>query len=103
MERYFDNKLSGMGFCGIGCHGMDVVEGFNDLALVYAVTMYLARWAARSRGAAAVDAADVERALAIVDHHHGRSPAMAMMNFRNRVKWLADRGEIAKLVAWYGR
>jgi lysine-N-methylase len=103
MERYFDVKLSGMGFCGIGCHGMQVVEGFQDLALLYPVTMYLARWMARGRGETTVAVADVERAVAVVDHHHGRSPAMAMGNFRNRVRWLAYRGEVGKLIGWYGR
>jgi lysine-N-methylase len=102
-ERYFDVKLSGMGFCGLACYGWDVVEGFANLALLYPVAMYVARWVARGRGADSVEVGHVERALAIVDPHHGRSGAMAMGNFRRRVGWLAERGELAKLVGWYGR
>jgi lysine-N-methylase len=102
-ERYFEMKLSGMGFCGLGCYGWDVVEGFLNLVMLYPVTMYIARWVALGREADSVDVSDVQRALGIVDPHHGRSPVMGMGNFRRRVKWLAERGEIGKLVAWYGR
>jgi lysine-N-methylase len=101
--RYFDVKLAGMGFCGLGCYGMDVIEGFENLALLYPVAMFIARWLARGRGAETVALGDVERAVTIVDHHHGRSPAMGMGNFRKRVRWLAERGELARLVARYGR
>ena len=102
-ERYFDVKLSGMGFCGLGCYGWDVVEGFVNLVLLYPVAMFVARWSARSRGADSVEVTDVERALAIVDPHHGRSPAMAMGNFRRRVRWLIEKEDLGKLVGWYGK
>jgi lysine-N-methylase len=103
LARYLDLKLSGMGFCGLGCYGMDVVEGFESLVLLHPIVMFIARWLARGRGAESVELADVERAVAIIDHHHGRSPAMGMGNFRRRVRWLAEKGEIARLVAWYGK
>jgi lysine-N-methylase len=101
--RYFDVKLSSMGFCGLGCHGLDVIEGFQNLALLHPVVMYIARWAARTRGADSVSVEDVHRALAIADHHHGRSPVMGMSNFRKRARWLAENDEVPRLVAWYAR
>ena len=103
LTRYFDVKLSSLGFCGLGCYGLDVVEGFQSLVLLYPVILYVARWTARTRGAQSMAVEDVERALAIVDHHHGRSPVMGMGNFRKRVRWLVENDEIAKLVAWYAR
>jgi lysine-N-methylase len=102
-ERYFDVRLSGMGFCGLGCYRWDVVEGFVSLVLLYPVTMYLARWVALGRGSDSVSVEDVRRAMGIVDPHHGRSPAMAMGNFRRRVRWLVEKEELGKLVAWYGK
>ena len=103
LVRYFDVKLSGMGFCGLGCFGMSVVEGFQNLILLHPVILYIARWLAHGRGETHLAPADVERALTIVDHHHARSPIMAWPNFRNRIRRLADQDEISKLIAWYGR
>ncbi|HEY7119641.1 MAG TPA: YkgJ family cysteine cluster protein [Tepidisphaeraceae bacterium] len=103
LERYFDVKLTGMGFCGLGCHGLNVVEGFQNLALLYPVAMYLGRWFARTRNIDAIAGSDVRNALSAIDHHHERSPLMAWGNFRNRVKWLAEKEEIGKLIGWYAR
>jgi lysine-N-methylase len=103
MERYYHVKLSGMAFCGAACYGLPVVEGFQSLALIYPLVMYFGRWIARSQGRTTMTLADAQKALGVADHHHGYSPAMAMANFRQRVRWLVKQDEIVKLVAWYSR
>jgi lysine-N-methylase len=100
--RYFDVKLSGMAFCGAAFYGLPVAEGFQSLMLMYPVIMYIARWLAAGEGRQRMDIGDVERAMTIADHHHGYSPAMGSRNFRRRVRWLVQHGELAKLAGWYG-
>jgi hypothetical protein len=41
---------------------------------------------------------DVARALSMVDYHYSYSPYLAW-----RVRLLAQRDDIARLCAWYGR
>lgn len=101
-QRYFQVKLSGMAFCGPACYGLNVVEGFQSLALIYPLVMYIARWIARGQNRTSVELADAEKALNIVDHHHGYSPAMGRPNFRQRVRWLIGHNEIPRLIEWYG-
>jgi lysine-N-methylase len=101
--RYFQVKLRGLDFCGPACHGLSVVEGFQNLALMYPVSLYVARWVARGQDRTALRLEDGQAALAIVDHNYGRSAMMGRSNFRQRVRWLAGHNEIIKLAAWYSR
>lgn len=102
-SRYFQVKLIGLDFCGPACHDLTVTEGFENLALMYPVGLYVARWIARGQGRSRLMLKDAEQALAIVDHNYGRSPIMGRSNFRQRVRWLATHGQIASLAAWYAR
>lgn len=101
--RYWQVKLQGMDFCGPACHGLSVIEGLQNLTLMYPVSLYVARWIARGQKRTTVNLKDAEAALAIVDHNYGRSAMMGRANFRQRVRWLADHDEIVKLAAWYSR
>lgn len=101
--RYFLVKLQGLHFCGAAYYDVPVVEGFQSLALVFPVVMWLARWLAVSAGRKSLSPDDVARALAIADHHHGYSPAFGLSTFRARVRQLAQLNEIPRLVAWYAR
>ena len=102
-QRYFNVKLTGMGFCGRACYDLPVVEGFYGLVLTYPVAMYITRWIARGQGRASMTLGDAQQALSMVDHHHGYSPLMGQSNFRQRVRWLAKQGELARLIGWYAR
>ena len=101
--RYWQVKLMGLDFCGPACHGLTVIEGLQNLTLMFPVSLYVARWIARGQNRTFVSLQDAEAALAIVDHNYGRSAMMGRPNFRQRVRWLADHDEIVKLAAWYGR
>lgn len=99
--RYFAVKLEGMAFCGPAFYGLPVIEGFMRLALIYPITMYIARWIACADGRFTVTGKDAQKALTIVDHHHGYSPAMGMRNFRKRAQWLIAHDEISRLAMHY--
>jgi hypothetical protein len=80
-----------------------VVEGFASLALAIAASCYVARWLARGAGRERWELADLERAIAVVDHHHGFSPALGLASFRARQRWLWSQREVTRLVLWYGQ
>jgi lysine-N-methylase len=103
LTRYLRVKVQGLHFCGRTHSGEPVVEGFQSLALVIPVVLWIARWLAVGDGRRALSTDDVARALAIADHHHGYSPAFGQPGFRTRVRLLAHTGDIPRLVAWYGK
>lgn len=100
--RYIRTKIRGMHFCGPAFYEMPLTEGFFALALVVPVTFYMARWLAAGEGRKELTMGNVERALAMADHHHGYSPALGGPSSRRRVKMLAQ-GDLPKLCVWYGR
>lgn len=99
--RYFRVKVQGLHFCGPAYYGIPLVEGFQSLVLIFAATMWIARWLAVSRNDTQLRPEDVSQALAISDHHHGYSPIFGSFGFRRRVRMLAQMGEIPKLIRWY--
>ena len=103
LTRYLRVKVQGLHFCGAAYYREPMIRGFQSLALVIPVVLWLARWLASSNGRDAVSTADVVQAITIADHHHGYSPALGMWTFRNRVRTLAQMGQIERLVRWYGR
>ncbi len=101
LSRYFRVKLQGIHFCGPAYYNVPLVEGFNSLALVYPVTLWLARWIAASNNRYELLHADIREALTIADHHHGYSPAFGTWGFRRRVKTLMNLEDIPKFIRWY--
>ena len=100
---YFRVKIAGLHFCGAAYYNVPLVEGFHSLALIYPVTLWIARWLAASDARQRLEVADISRALAVADHHHGYSPAFGQRTFRGRVRLLARLDDIARLIAWYSR
>jgi lysine-N-methylase len=103
LTRYFLVKLQGLHFCGRAYYGVPLIEGFRSLALIYPVTLWLARWRSASRSGDGLTVDDVADALALADHHHGYSPALGTRSARSRVRTLHTLGDLPRLVAWYGR
>lgn len=101
--RYFDVKLAGLHFCGAANFHLTAVEGFRSLALMYPVTLWLARWRAFERGADQVSLPDVSAALATADHNFAYSPALGTKSAQKRLKQLAGLGAIEQLINWYSR
>ena len=101
--RYFRVKIQGIHFCGAACYNLPLIEGFRNLALMFPVTLWLARWLALSEGRHTFQTDDIARAISIADHHHGYSPALGSNNSRLRVRVLSRFDDIGKLCGWYSR
>ena len=101
LTRYYRVKIESLQFCGTANYHFKFWEGLDALLLTYPATMWLAR-VLHSDGALTADEA-VSMALRIVDDNFAYNPLLGT----NRQKWavarLSDRGEIAKLIAWYGQ
>ncbi len=101
--RYFRVKIQGIHFCGAAYYNLPLIEGFRNLALMFPVTLWLARWLAAGDGRHTLQADDIARAISVADHHHGYSPALGSNNSRLRVRILSRFDDIGKLCGWYGR
>jgi lysine-N-methylase len=103
LTRFFRVKVQGLHFCGAAYYNVPLVEGFQSLALLFPVILWMARWHTLGEGRDAVTPGDVVRAVSMVDHHHGYSPILGGRAARQRVRILAQRGDIARLIAWHTR
>ena len=98
-RRYYRVKLGGLACCGPAYDGWPLSEGFFALALVFPLSITLARWRALADGREATTLADVRAALQLVDHHHGYDPNTTGSNHRRAVRQLQTSGDLAKLIA----
>lgn len=103
LTRYLRVKVQGLHFCGLPYYGVSFVEGFFSLVLVYPVVLWLARWLAASESRDCLIQADVARALAIADHHHGYSPVLGLRSSRRRVRLLTQNDDLERLCRWYAQ
>ena len=98
LTRYFQVKVQSLHFCGMAFFNRPLIEGFRNLALLYSVILWLARWLAVSAGRAELTDADVLRAVSLVDYHYSYSPYLSW-----RTRLLQQRNDIIRLCAWYAR
>jgi lysine-N-methylase len=98
LTRYFRVKIQSLHFCGRAFHDRPLIEGFRNLALLYPIILWLARWLAVSAGRAELADADVARAVSLVDYQYSYSPYLAW-----RTRLLHQRHDIARLCCWYAR
>lgn len=103
LARFFRVKVQSLHFCGAAYYNIPLIEGFQSLALLHPVILWLARWHAIGSGRNAITSGDIARAISMADHHHGYSPILGSKAARQRVRLLAQRGDIARLVAWHSR
>ena len=101
--RYLRVKVQGLHFCGPANFDVSFVEGLHGLVLMAPLTLWVARWWARSHRRTTIELADVERALAVVDHHYGYNAALGQRHARNRIRHLAESGDLSRLCVWYAR
>jgi lysine-N-methylase len=98
LTRYFRVKVQSLHFCGRAFFDRPLIEGFRNLALLYPVIIWLARWLAVSAGRAELADADVLRAVSLADYHYSYSPYLSW-----RTRLLQQRDDIVRLCAWYAR
>jgi lysine-N-methylase len=98
LERYSRVKVESLQFCGRAHLGLPFWEGLESLALTVPLVLWL------SRGLAAGSRVEaVTRAVSLVDDHFGYNRVLRTRRHRAAVRLLAQRGELAKLIAWYSR
>ena len=97
LTRFFRVKIQSLHFCGRAFYGFPLIEGFQNLALLYPVIIWLARWRAAAEQRSSLTDEDIQRAISLADHHHGYSPILATAWSRRRVRLLAQRDGISRL------
>jgi lysine-N-methylase len=97
LTRFFRVKIQSLHFCGRAFYGLPLIEGFQHLALLFPVILWLARWRASAEARSSLSDADIQRAITLVDHHHGYSPILATAWSRQRVRLLSQRDDISRL------
>lgn len=98
LERYYLVKLSSLQFCGPPNFNLPFWEGVASLVFTFTAILWLAR---AFFGMPPVPA--VEQAIALVDDHFGGNPVLGFRHNRFFLRTLAQRGDLDRLVAWYGR
>lgn len=100
LTRYYRVKLESMQFCGAANFDLPFWDGLESLAITFPVISWLARVLAaggRSRAEA------VKLAVRIVDDNFGFNKLLGLGRQKYALRILSNRGELQKLVAWYGR
>jgi lysine-N-methylase len=100
LARWHRVKVESLQFCGAPNFGLAVWEGLESLALTFPAAMWLARVLAA--GGKPVDAA-VAQAVRMVDDNFGFNPLLGSARQKFALRLLASRGDLPRLVAWYGR
>ena len=98
LTRYLRVKVQSVQFCGRPFYQRPLFEGFQNLALLYPVIIWLARWLAASAGRAELSEADVLTAVSMADHQYGFVPYLSW-----RTRLLQQRNDIVRLCMWYAR
>lgn len=98
LERYYAVKISSLQFCGPTNFGLSFWDGLDSLALTLPMILWITRTLADLPPQQAVI-----RAVGMVDNNFGFNRLLGTRRQRLGLKILAHRGELEKLIAWYGR
>ena len=98
LTRWHRVKVESLQFCGAPNFKLGVWEGLESLALTFPVAMWLARVLA-----ACGHADPVTQAVRMVDDNFGFNPLLGSVRQKFALRLLANRGDLSKLVAWYGQ
>jgi hypothetical protein len=85
-------------FCGRANHGLSLLDGFESLAMTLPILLWIRRLAPPSESHQTLI-----RALSIVDDHFGYNKMLGSPVYRLMHRILGGRGEIDRLIRWYGR
>jgi len=101
LARYFRVKIASLQFCGPTNFHRGFWDGLESLLLTFPAICWLARVMA-TNGIHPKDEA-LALAVRIVDDNFGYNPLLGAGRQTWAVRTLAERGELARLIAWYGR
>src|SRR5208282_5838126 len=60
LTRFFRVKIQSVHFCGRAFYGLPLIEGFQSLALLFPVILWLGRWQAAAEKRSSISDADIE-------------------------------------------
>lgn len=100
LSRWHRVKVESLQFCGAPNFGLAVWEGLESLALTFPAAMWLAR--VLVAGGKSPDAA-VTQAVRMVDDNFGFNPLLGSARQKFALRLIANRGDLPRLIAWYGR
>lgn len=100
LTRYYRLKVESLQFCGPTNFDLPFWDGLESLAMTYPAIRWLSRVLAA--GELSPENAAVQ-ALRMVDDNFGYNKLLGLGRQKFALKVLAHRGELARLVAWYGR
>jgi lysine-N-methylase len=100
LTRWSRVKIESGQFCGPTNFGLPVWDGLESLPAAFAAVMWLARLLAAG-GRSTDDAVDF--AVRMVDDNFGFNKLLGSARQRFALKLLGSRGELPRLVAWYGK
>jgi lysine-N-methylase len=98
LQRYYTVKVASLQFCGSTYFGVSFWDGLEALAVTFPVVCWLTRALRPKAGGEAVF-----QAVSLVDDHFGYNPVLGTARQRLSFRILARSGELARLIAWYGR
>lgn len=100
LARYYRIKLESLAFFGTSNFGLTFWDGFDSLLLTFPAIVWLGRLIA----AGGTDANEAYvLALRAVDDNFGHSPQLATAKQKWALRMITARGDLPKLIAWYGR
>lgn len=100
LTRYYRTKLESLQFCGRPNFGLAVWDGLESLVLTFPAAMWLARLLV-ANGRPVSEA--VSAAVRVVDDNFGYNPLLGRSKQTAALRVLGMKGELPKLVGWYGR
>jgi lysine-N-methylase len=100
LSRYYRMKVESLQFCGPTNFDLPVWDGLESLALTFPAILWLGRVFAA--GGMPRDEA-IEKAMRTVDDNFGFNKLLGMGRQKYALRMLSQRGELPRLVAWYGR
>jgi lysine-N-methylase len=96
--RMIRNRLESFQFMGEGNNGRNFLDGLKSLALLYPLTIAVAKYSAANRGSTRIEADDVDYAVATIEHSFGRLAVLNQPFTRSLEKLLLDPLAFARLV-----
>jgi lysine-N-methylase len=100
LTRWARVKIESVQFCGPTNFGLGVWDGLESLAATFPAAMWLAR--VLIAGGRPIEEA-ILLAVRIVDDNFGFNKLLGSARQKFALRLLAARGELPKLIAWYGR